>query len=74
MSYEKDFDWSSDFIGDRGCRSTYVMQIEETVLPNAIGGFLPMTGAVAAYGQDAKAGIEIAMEMKPRSWVRRWNL
>lgn len=30
-----------------------------------IGGFLPMTGAVAAYGQDAKNGIAIAMEMKP---------
>jgi len=30
-----------------------------------IGGFLPMTGAVAAYGQDAKNGISIAMEMKP---------
>ncbi len=30
-----------------------------------IGGFLPMTGAVAAYGQDAKNGIQIAMEMKP---------
>ena len=38
---------------------------KEVVAPNAIGGFLPMTGAVAAYGQDAKAGIEIAMEMKP---------
>jgi branched-chain amino acid transport system substrate-binding protein len=30
-----------------------------------IGGFLPMTGSVAAYGQDAKNGIEIAMQMKP---------
>jgi branched-chain amino acid transport system substrate-binding protein len=30
-----------------------------------IGGFLPMTGAVAAYGQDASNGIAIAMEMKP---------
>ena len=30
-----------------------------------LGGFLPMTGAVAAYGQDAKNGIQIAMEMKP---------
>ncbi len=30
-----------------------------------IGGFLPMTGAVAAYGQDANNGIKIAMEMKP---------
>jgi branched-chain amino acid transport system substrate-binding protein len=30
-----------------------------------IGGFLPMTGSVAAYGQDAKNGIQIAMEMKP---------
>ena len=30
-----------------------------------VGGFLPMTGAVAAYGQDAKVGIEIAMGMKP---------
>lgn len=30
-----------------------------------VGGFLPMTGAVAAYGQDAKAGIEVAMGMKP---------
>ncbi len=30
-----------------------------------IGGFLPMTGAVAAYGQDASNGIKIAMEMKP---------
>ena len=29
------------------------------------GGFLPMTGAVAAYGQDAKNGIAIAMEMNP---------
>ena len=29
------------------------------------GGFLPMTGAVAAYGQDASNGIKIAMEMKP---------
>jgi branched-chain amino acid transport system substrate-binding protein len=29
------------------------------------GGFLPMTGAVAAYGQDAGNGIKIAMEMKP---------
>jgi branched-chain amino acid transport system substrate-binding protein len=30
-----------------------------------IGGWLPMTGAVAAYGQDAWAGIQIAMEMTP---------
>lgn len=30
-----------------------------------IGGFLPMTGAVAAYGQDAQKGIQIAMEMMP---------
>ena len=30
-----------------------------------IGGFLPMTGAVAAYGQDAKNGIAVAMEMMP---------
>jgi len=30
-----------------------------------IGGFLPMTGAVAAYGQDANNGIAIAMEMSP---------
>jgi branched-chain amino acid transport system substrate-binding protein len=30
-----------------------------------IGGWLPMTGAVAAYGQDANDGIAIAMEMKP---------
>lgn len=30
-----------------------------------IGGWLPMTGAVAAYGQDAWAGIQIAMEMQP---------
>src|SRR4030042_5635866 len=30
-----------------------------------VGGFLPMTGAVAAYGQDAKVGIEVAMGMKP---------
>jgi branched-chain amino acid transport system substrate-binding protein len=30
-----------------------------------IGGFLPMTGAVAAYGQDANNGIKIAMEMEP---------
>jgi len=30
-----------------------------------IGGWLPMTGAVAAYGQDANNGIAIAMEMKP---------
>ena len=30
-----------------------------------IGGWLPMTGAVAAYGQDAWAGIQIAIEMKP---------
>ena len=30
-----------------------------------IGGFLPMTGAVAAYGQDANNGIRIAMEMMP---------
>ena len=29
-----------------------------------IGGWLPMTGAVAAYGQDANDGIAIAMEMK----------
>jgi branched-chain amino acid transport system substrate-binding protein len=30
-----------------------------------LGGWLPMTGAVAAYGQDAWAGIQIAMDMKP---------
>ncbi len=30
-----------------------------------IGGFLPMTGAVAAYGQDASVAIQIAMEMVP---------
>jgi branched-chain amino acid transport system substrate-binding protein len=30
-----------------------------------LGGWLPMTGAVAAYGQDAWAGVQIAMEMKP---------
>jgi branched-chain amino acid transport system substrate-binding protein len=46
---------------------------KETVLPNAIGGFLPMTGAVAAYGQDAKAGIEIAMEMKPEALGKKLN-
>jgi len=46
---------------------------KEAVLPNAIGGFLPMTGAVAAYGQDAKAGIEIAMEMKPEVLGKKLN-
>jgi branched-chain amino acid transport system substrate-binding protein len=46
---------------------------KETVLPNAIGGFLPMTGAVAAYGQDAKAGVEIAMEMKPEVLGKKLN-
>jgi branched-chain amino acid transport system substrate-binding protein len=30
-----------------------------------IGGFLPMTGAVAAYGQDANNGIQVARGMKP---------
>jgi len=30
-----------------------------------IGAWLPMTGAVAAYGQDGWAGIQIAMKMKP---------
>lgn len=30
-----------------------------------IGAYLPMTGAVAAYGQDAWNGIQIAREMKP---------
>ena len=30
-----------------------------------LGGWLPMTGAVAAYGQDAWAGMQIAMQMKP---------
>ena len=30
-----------------------------------IGAYLPMTGAVAAYGQDARTGIQIAMEMEP---------
>ncbi len=29
-----------------------------------IGAFLPMTGSVAAYGQDAWSGIQIAREMK----------
>jgi branched-chain amino acid transport system substrate-binding protein len=31
-----------------------------------IGAYLPMTGAVAAYGQDAWSGLQIAKEMKPR--------
>jgi branched-chain amino acid transport system substrate-binding protein len=30
-----------------------------------IGAYLPMTGAVAAYGQDAWNGIQIAREMRP---------
>jgi branched-chain amino acid transport system substrate-binding protein len=30
-----------------------------------IGAWLPMTGAVAAYGQDAWTGLQIAKEMKP---------
>ena len=30
-----------------------------------MGAYLPMTGAVAAYGQDAWNGIQIAREMKP---------
>jgi branched-chain amino acid transport system substrate-binding protein len=30
-----------------------------------IGAWLPMTGAVAAYGQDAWNGLQIAKEMKP---------
>ncbi len=30
-----------------------------------IGAYLPMTGAVAAYGQDAWNGIQIAKDMKP---------
>ena len=30
-----------------------------------IGAWLPMTGAVAAYGQDAWSGLQIAKEMKP---------
>jgi len=30
-----------------------------------IGAYLPITGAVAAYGQDAWSGIQIAREMKP---------
>jgi branched-chain amino acid transport system substrate-binding protein len=51
----------------------YSCKPKEVVLPNAIGGFLPMTGAVAAYGQDAKAGIEIAMEMKPEVLGKKLN-
>jgi branched-chain amino acid transport system substrate-binding protein len=31
-----------------------------------IGAYLPMTGAVAAYGQDAWSGIQIAKEMEPK--------
>lgn len=31
-----------------------------------LGAFLPMTGAVAAYGQDAWNGIQVAMAMKPQ--------
>jgi branched-chain amino acid transport system substrate-binding protein len=50
----------------------YSCKPKEVVLPNAIG-FLPMTGAVAAYGQDAKAGIEIAMEMKPEVLGKKLN-
>ena len=30
-----------------------------------IGGYFPMTGAVAAYGQDSWNGIKLAKEMKP---------
>jgi branched-chain amino acid transport system substrate-binding protein len=30
-----------------------------------IGAFLPMTGSVAAYGQDANTGIQVAIKMKP---------
>jgi branched-chain amino acid transport system substrate-binding protein len=41
------------------------------VEPIKVGGWLPMTGAVAAYGQDAWAGIQIAMEMKPNVLGRK---
>ena len=35
-----------------------------------IGAYLPMTGAVAAYGQDAWNGIQIAREMQPAALGR----
>ena len=51
----------------------YLSKPKVALVPNAIGGFLPMTGAVAAYGQDAKTGIEIAMEMKPEVLGKKLN-
>jgi len=39
-----------------------------------IGAYLPMTGAVAAYGQDAWNGIQIVKEMKPNVLGKKVNL
>ena len=38
-----------------------------------IGAYLPMTGAVAAYGDMEWSGIQIAHDMEPRSWAKRSN-
>jgi branched-chain amino acid transport system substrate-binding protein len=39
-----------------------------------IGAWLPMTGAVAAYGQDAWSSLQIAKEMKPTVLDKRVEL
>jgi branched-chain amino acid transport system substrate-binding protein len=39
-----------------------------------IGAYLPMTGAVAAYGQDAWNGLQIAKEMKPNVLSKKITL
>jgi branched-chain amino acid transport system substrate-binding protein len=47
------------FLGFICARESYTAEILK------IGAWLPMTGAVAAYGQDAWNGLQIAEEMKP---------
>jgi branched-chain amino acid transport system substrate-binding protein len=42
--------------------------------PVKIGVLMPMTGSVAAYGQDAWAGIQIAKEMQPTVLGRQVEL
>ncbi len=66
-AYEKEDEVMKKFLAGTGVLLSILLSAGFASAADTIkiGGFLPMTGAVAAYGQDANNGIKIAMEMKP---------
>ena len=64
------------FLVAAACISVFLSPGRSLAAENSIkvGAWLPMTGAVAAYGQDAWSGLQIALEMKPAILVKKVEL